>query len=62
MKEVAHALDGLSIVLKSDNQKKSTLYIANELLLGSDEQLCIAHLGLIQHKQSKDVKLWSIVE
>ena len=45
MKGVAHVLDNLSAVLKSQNRKKSTLYIATELLLGSDEQLCIANLG-----------------
>ena len=52
MKWVAHALDNLSAVLKSQNWKKSTLYIATELLLGSDEQLCIANLGLYTEKKT----------
>ena len=46
MKGVAHVLENLYAVLKSRKRKKGTLYIATELLLGSDEQLCIANLGL----------------
>ena len=53
MKGVAHVLDNLSAVLKSQNRKKSTLYIATELLLGSDEQLCIANLGFYTVKDGQ---------